>query len=118
VVVFSVIRSRFREEDGVALIVALNIMIIAIGLSLVVAWVAVSTNKDSGIDRQRAVAVNAAEAGVDAEFIALQTANPNDHTQLPCTGSVTALPALPINVPDNPSVTRTISYTDVAGNPI
>src|SRR5207302_2723201 len=54
----------------------------------------------------------------DAEFISLQTANPTDHTQLPCTGTVTPLSNLPINVPDNPSVTRTISYTDVAGNPI
>jgi hypothetical protein len=112
--VFSLVRSRFREDDGVALIVALNVMIIAIGLSLVVAWVAVQTNTDSGVDRQRAVSVNAAEAGVDAAFISLQaagsTANP-----LPCPGD---LGNLSIAVPDQPTVTRMISYTDMQGNPI
>jgi len=71
--VFALVKARLREEDGIALIVALNVMIVAIGLSLLVAWVAVSTNADSGVDRQRAVSVNAAEAGLDSAFVALQS---------------------------------------------
>lgn len=114
---FSVVKARLREEDGIALIVALNVMIVAIALSLLVAWVAVSTNADSGVDRQRAVSVNAAEAGLDSAFVALQSMGSSTNP-LPCTGSTTNLGNLTINVPDQPVVTRTISYTDMSGQPI
>src|SRR5436305_10769927 len=109
---FSLVKTRLREDEGVALITALTVMIVAIGLSLLVVQVAINTNTDSGVDRQRTVAVNAAEAGLDAEFITLQTTQPG---QLPCPGN---LASLTIAVPDNPNVTRTISYTDMQGLPI
>ena len=113
---FRIVRARLREDDGIALIVALNIMIIAIGLSLVVAWIAVTTNRDSGVDRQRAVSVNAAEAGVDAAFISLQSAGGTSNP-LPCPGSAD-IGSLTVATPDQPVVTRTIAYTDLQGTPI
>ena len=113
---FRIVRARLREDDGIALIVALNVMIIAIGLSLVVAWIAVTTNTDSGVDRQRAVSVNAAEAGVDAAFIALQSAG-SQTNPLPCPGSADIGP-LTVATPDQPVVTRSIAYTDMQGNAI
>ena len=113
---FRIVQARLREDDGIALIVALNVMIVAIGLSLLVAWIAVTTNRDSGVDRQRAVSVNAAEAGVDAAFISLQAAG-SQTAPLPCPGSAD-IGSLSVTVPDQPVVTRSISYTDMQGTPI
>ena len=87
---------RGRGDDGVTLVVAMLVMGVTISLSLLVVRVAITTTEASGRDRQRTVAVNAAEAGVDAAYASLQSAG----TVLPCswpnsgTAAVNAAPDL------------------------
>jgi Tfp pilus assembly protein PilX len=104
---------RASGDQGVAIVVAISVMVIALALSLTVVTLAVRQTQDSGTVRQRAVAVNAAEAAVDATFTTFQAAGPT----LPC--GPTAFPALTANVPvDAPVATIKVDYFKVDGTPI
>lgn len=97
-------------DQGVALVIAIGVIVVAMALSVVIATVAIRQSRASGVDRQRAVAVNAAEAGVDATFTAFQSSGPT----LPC--GPDAIPALNAQVPvDQPSVTVDVQYFQVDG---
>ena len=61
-------RIRARQEDGVALIVALMVTFVVLLLSTVVISQAIHGTDQSAYNRQRLTSVNAAEAGLDNYF--------------------------------------------------
>jgi len=105
---------RLPDDDrGVALVVAIAVMVIALMLSTVVVTIAVRQTRATGVDRQRGVTVNAAEAGVDASFNAIQTAG----LTLPCTwpsSGTTDVRAYP----DRATLASTITYYDASNAPL
>jgi type II secretory pathway pseudopilin PulG len=74
---------RFNREDGFAMITAILVSVVVLALSLVVVNLAVHSSGESRVDRDRVLAINAAEAGLDNYMSALVT-SPNP----PCTSSV------------------------------
>lgn len=103
-------RQTGPRDDGVAIVITIAVVVIALALSLTITTIAMRQNRDSGVDRQRAVAVNAAEAGVDATFTAFQSSGPT----LPCGPG--AFPDLDAMVPvDQPNVSTTVEYLKADG---
>ncbi|MDX6225540.1 MAG: hypothetical protein QOE64_1916 [Frankiales bacterium] len=99
---------RLVDDEGNILIVAVLITSVAISLALVGVQVAMNSTRSSGLDRQRVLAVNAAEAGVDSAYSAIETAGVNP----PC-----GLPASSVKSgPDLATYTTTITYYDATGN--
>jgi Tfp pilus assembly protein PilX len=100
------LRGRACDDSGVALLAAMGVVAVAMLFGLVVINIAVSTNRDSGRDRQRTVVVDAAEAGIDATYAQIQSSG----TGVPCTssGSVAANP-------DQPSYVVTVAYVATDG---
>jgi type II secretory pathway pseudopilin PulG len=74
---------RFDREDGFAMITAILVSVVVLSLSLVVVNLAVHSSGESRVDRDRVLAINAAEAGLDNYMSALVT-TPNPS----CTSSV------------------------------
>ncbi|MEP6696021.1 MAG: hypothetical protein ABJA34_03980 [Pseudonocardiales bacterium] len=99
-----------RTDQGSTLVIAVMVMAIAAGLSLTIVSLAVSQNRSSGVDRQRTIAVDAAEGGIDATYAAIQSSA----LSLPCswppsgTGDMKAFP-------DPTRVVATVQYYAVAG---
>lgn len=96
-----------RSEEGSALLIAVLTVGVCISLALVGVQIAQSATRASGVDRQRLLAVNAAEAGVDASYTAIQTAGLNP----PCSLSAADIKS----GPDVASYATTITYYDAAG---
>jgi Tfp pilus assembly protein PilX len=92
-------------EDGVTLVIAIMVMGVVITLSLLVLNVAISSQQTSGKDRQRTVAINAAEAGVDAAFATIQSSG----TTLPCVWPATGTSAVNA-APDRATARATVTY--------
>jgi len=104
---------RASGDQGVAIVVAISVLVIALALSLTVVTLAVRQNADSSTVRQRAVAVNAAEAAVDSTFTTFQASG----ATLPC--GPTAFAPVTANVPvDAPVSTIKVDYFKVDGTPI
>jgi hypothetical protein len=104
-------RSRQRNDEGMALVVALLILGISTVLSLTVVKVAISTEQDAGGDRQRTTSVDVAEAGIDQTYANIQASG----AALPaCTPAATTLQTAPDNISDQ----VTIQYFDAAGTPL
>jgi len=101
---------RIRSDPGSTLIVAMMVMAIGAGLSLVVTSLALSQNRSSGADRQRTVAVAAAEAGIDATYATIQSSG----LQLPCRWPATGIANVKA-YPDPTSVVATVTYYGTAG---
>ena len=59
---------RFREERGVALVVALLVTFVVLLLSTTVFAMAIRNSEQSGYDRKRLQSVSAAEAGLNAAY--------------------------------------------------
>ncbi len=100
------VRQRSRDR-GSALLIAVLVTSVCLSLTLVGVHLAVSSSRSSGVDRQRVLAVNAAEAGVDSAYTAIQAAGVN----LPCalaSGDVHA-------APDTASYTTAVTYFDASG---
>ncbi len=58
---------RWRRDDaGTTIVVAMLIAALTVALGLIVIKSASLVNRDSGVDRQRAVAIAGAEAGIEA----------------------------------------------------
>jgi len=96
---------RPADDEGVAIVVSVAVMVVALSLALLVATVTVRENRSSGVDRKRAVAVNAAEAGLDATFTTIQASG----SALPCPGTLAQPPAVDVPV-DQPTVSTTVQY--------
>jgi hypothetical protein len=73
----------FRREEGFAMVTAILVSLVVLSLSLVVVNLAVHNSSQSAFDRDRVMAINAAEAGLD-NYLSLLTTNPNP----PCTSSL------------------------------
>ncbi len=95
------------QDRGNALLIAVMVTSVCLGLSLVGVQLAVSSSRSSGVDRQRVLVVNAAEAGIDSGYTAIEAAG----LVLPCSlasGDVHA-------APDTASYTTTVTYNNAAG---
>ncbi len=104
---------RFRHADqGSTLIVGMMVMAIAAGLSLMVASLAISQNRSTGVDRQRTVAVGAAEGGIDATYAAIQSSALSLPCRWPASGSADMRA-----FPDPTQVVTTVTYYATAGGP-
>jgi Tfp pilus assembly protein PilX len=102
-----------RSDDGVTLVIAMMVMGVVISLSVLVLTVAISSNQQSGRDRQRTVAVNAAEAALDASFATIQASG----TTLPCTWPASGTEAVNAS-PDRATARATITYFKANGAPL
>lgn len=96
---------RDDAERGSVMMVTILVMGVSIGLSLLVLNVAISSGKTSGFDRQRATAVSAAEAGVDASYASMQSSG----TALPCSWPTTGSQQVG-SYPDAAAVRTSIRY--------
>lgn len=103
---------RDDAERGSVMMVTILVMGVSIGLSLLVLSVAITSGKTSGFDRQRATAVSAAEAGVDASYASMQSSG----TALPCNWPATGAQKVG-SYPDSASVRSTMTYY-AAGNTV
>lgn len=99
-------RRNTPGDSGVALVAAMLVMGIVAGLSLLIVSVAIATNTDSGRDRQRTIAISAAEAGVDTGFARVQ----NSGKTPPCNLAATIQAE-----PDVVAYAVAIEYFDAGG---
>ncbi len=105
-----IFRAQDNSDQGSVLIVAVMVMGVAIGLSLLVLKVAITSGSTSGFDRQRATAVSAAEAGVDASYASIQSSG----AALPCGWPTTGTQQVG-SFPDPATVKSTITYYNTGG---
>lgn len=73
----------FDREDGFAMVTAILVTMVVFALSLVVINLAVHNASQSAFDRDRVMAINAAEAGLD-NYLSQLVSNPSP----PCTSSL------------------------------
>jgi hypothetical protein len=102
---------RYRDA-GTSLVLAVMTGAFALSLTLVVITVTIVTTQDSGVDRQRAVAVSAAEAGIDAVYAAMQSSGTTLPCRYPATGSIDTMGT------DTTQVVVTITYYRADGSEI
>lgn len=95
------------SDEGSALIIAVMVTAVCLSLALVGLQVAMSGSRASGVDRQRLLAVNAAEAGVDAGYTAIQAGGLTP----PCAISAASVRS----GPDVASYSSIIKYYNAAG---
>lgn len=62
---------RPQDDAGNALIIAVMVVAVCLGIALIGIKIATGTVRESGVDRQRLLAVSAAEAGVDTAYTAI-----------------------------------------------
>src|SRR5437867_12629251 len=84
------LRSRLRDERGIAMVIAIMVSFVVLMLSLVVVSQSVHNSQQSAYDRNRLLSISSAEAGVDNFFNFLQVTSA---TQIPC--STSAMSAAP-----------------------
>lgn len=84
--------TRLREEQGVALVVALLVTFVVMLLSTVVVSQAIHNTGQSGYDRKRLTSVNAAEAGLNYYYNYLQEIEPENLVTTPVTLPLGAAP--------------------------
>ncbi|MGH8869299.1 MAG: pilus assembly PilX family protein [Actinomycetes bacterium] len=93
------------HERGSVLVAAMMVMGVVMSLTLLIITVSISTGKTSGHDRQRLVAVDAAEAGVDAAYASIQSSGVSLPCSWPASGSTDVK-----TYPDTASVKATMQY--------
>jgi hypothetical protein len=84
----------------------------ALSLTLTVTMTIIITTRGSGVDRQRAVAVSAAEAGIDATYAVLQSSGATLPCRWPTSGSLDAMGT------DATQIVATIAYYRADGSQI
>lgn len=100
-------RTHHSEDTGSALLIAIMSVGVCLAISLVGISVALTATRSSGVDRQRVLAINAAEAGVDATYTMIS----NGGAQPPCGISPTSVSS----GPDTATFTTTVSYLAAGG---
>jgi hypothetical protein len=100
--------SRRREDDGVALMMAVAVTAMSGVLIVTLIGLAMRETNQTSHNRGRATAVTTAEGAVDAALAAIQGM---DVSTLPCGGTTTSAASAPENV----TITTTISYLTSAG---
>lgn len=99
-------------DTGSSLVLSVMAGAFALSLTLVVTTTVIVTQRDSGVDRQRSVAVSAAEAGIDAVYAALQSSGATLPCRWPTSGSLDAMGT------DATQVVATITYYRADGSQI
>jgi hypothetical protein len=84
-------RRMHRDEQGIALVTAMLVMMIATAITVGVVALSAHNSSDSAFDRNRTIAISAAEAGIDDYLASLVTAN----TTSVCTAFSKTLPTVP-----------------------
>ncbi len=102
--------ARAHREDGNTLVIAVMVVGVCMSLALVGIQVALGATRGSGVDRQRVLAVDAAEAGVDSAYSAIASAGLTPPCSLSSSGVRSG--------PDTASYGTSITYYDAAGNPL
>ncbi|MFZ5871146.1 MAG: hypothetical protein ACOYXW_11545 [Actinomycetota bacterium] len=105
---------RHDGDDGITLVVAIMVMGVAMALVATVIGVAITTGNQSGRDRQRTAAVNAAEAAVDASYATIQSSGLN----LPCQWPAGGTPVNAGTTPDTVTSVSSIEYFAADGSPM
>ena len=100
-------RLKSADDSGSALMIAVMVVGVCLSLAMVGVTVAVSSTRASGVDRQRVLAVDAAEAGVDSAFGAIQSGG----LAPPCSLAAATVKS----GPDTASYGTTVAYYDAAG---
>lgn len=77
----------FRREEGFAMVTAILVSMVVLSLSLVVINLAVHNSSQSAFDRDRVMAINAAEAGLDNYLSGLTKLDPVNPVP-PCNASL------------------------------
>ncbi len=95
------------DDEGSALLIAVLTTGVCLTLALVGVGVAQTATRASGVDRQRLIAVNAAEAGIDAGYVAIQRGSASP----PCSLSAANIKS----GPDTASYATTVTYYSSAG---
>lgn len=101
------LRARAGGDAGSALMIAVMVVGVCLSLAMVGVTVAMSSTRASGVDRQRVLAVDGAEAGVDSAYSAIQTAG----LAPPCSLAAATVKS----GPDTASYGTTISYYNSSG---
>ncbi len=96
-----------EQDGGSTLLVAVSVAALAMGAGILVVSTATVASQDSGVDRQRALAIAAAEGGIAAAHVAIAPLVASfQFAALPC-----ALPATSYaGYPDQATVTTTLTY--------
>ncbi len=115
----SVARRLRHDEAGTTMLVAMLIAALSVALGLVVIKSASLTNRDSGVDRERAIAIAGAEAGVEAARAAIASAAEVGLTQsLPCAWPGVGGSADVGAHPDKTRVSAVIQYVVTDGSTV
>jgi Tfp pilus assembly protein PilX len=102
-------RTRERDDQGVALVVAIALLGLSTTLMLTMMTLVIRESRQTGHDRARSSAVTTAEGGVDTALANIQTASVGG---VPCgTSTSTTTTAKPETI----SVATTVTYYDAAG---
>jgi Tfp pilus assembly protein PilX len=76
------VHALHRDEKGMAMITAILISMVALGLAVVATGIAISSNNQSARDRTRLQTIDAAEAGLNETALKVEQSAP---ASLPCT---------------------------------
>jgi Tfp pilus assembly protein PilX len=98
---------RYARDEGSALIIAVMVTAVSLSLALIGVQLAMNGTRASGVDRQRLLAINAAEAGVDAGYTAIQAGALSP----PCAISAATVRS----GPDTANYSSTITYYSSTG---
>jgi len=97
---------RRRDDEGVAMLMALGLILVSSILMLAILANALGETRQTGQNRQRGTAIALAEGQVDSMISRI-----TGSTTLPCSASVTDSSTLP----DTVSIATTVTYYDTAG---
>ena len=73
-----------REEDGVAMVIAMMVVFVVVLLSIVIFDLSIHNTQQAAYDRKRVTSIAAAESGIDRAWNLVQFTAPED---LPCSES-------------------------------
>jgi hypothetical protein len=99
-----------REEDGVAMVIAMMVVFVVVLLSIVIFDLSIHNTQQAAYDRKRVTSVAAAESGVDRAWNLVQFTAPED---LPCTESASLGTA-----PGPAGYEITYTWYDASGDPM
>lgn len=99
-----------REDDGVAMVIAMMVVFVVVLLSIVIFDLSIHNTQQAAYDRKRVTSVAAAESGIDRAWNLVQFTRPED---LPCTESASLGTA-----PGPAGFDITYTWYDAAGDPM
>ncbi|BDZ60959.1 hypothetical protein Lsed01_00274 [Demequina sediminis] len=110
-------RARFHTDEGVALVMAMGIALIAMVVAGVVVTATIVAVNDSGRDRVRTTEIHTAEGAVDATMVTLQSSTPCMSTTTDGTGAQATSTAVGVEYWDATGVKLTCNAGVLSGTP-